>query len=242
MDFKARHSFFFSAPRVSTCWQKARKGELAMIANNAVKRHGITVAVGYGWQKFDSQEMDDVVIGAENALTQKDVKAGYNVLHDEFWKSIKGKFKPKCDGVEKALKAKISFKRLRASHGKIVWQSILDGIKTADVLIFDIAQAPEKMPVKESDIKTVLSGFNANVLVEIGVALGLDKRVVLMCPEHLFRYVPSDLKGYLWTTYTGSISKNGFKRVLCDERGLQNAFMGMLREAIIEKNQVIEEE
>ena len=46
-----------------------------MVANDAVKRQGITVAVGYGWQKFDSQEMDDVVIGVGNASTQKDIKA-----------------------------------------------------------------------------------------------------------------------------------------------------------------------
>ena len=193
---------------------------------------GITVAVGYGWQMFDESE-----------TSNKDKKSkGYDVLYDAFWKSIRDKFLPKCKGVKKSLNAKISFKRLRASHGKLVWNSILKNINNADVLVFDVAAAPkvEDMPKDWSNIKDVIKSFNYNVLVEIGVALGLDKHVVLMCPDHLFEEVPSDLKGYLWTKYTGKISKDGFERCFCDERGLQNAFMGMLREAIQEKNIEIE--
>ncbi len=203
-----------------------------MVDNEKITLHGITVAVGYGWQKFDESE-----------VSSKDKKSnGYEVLYDEFWKSIKSKFKPKCEGIEKSLNAKISFKRLRASHGKLVWESILKNINNADVLIFDVAAAPKAkdMPKDWSNIKDVILSLNYNVLVEIGVALGLDKRVVLMCPNHLFDEVPSDLKGYLWTTYTGEISKEGFKRCFCDERGVQNAFMGMLREAIREKNKEVE--
>ena len=193
---------------------------------------GITVAVGYGWQK---------VVEPEASSNDKKPN-GYEVLYDAFWKSIKTKFLPKCKGVEKSLKAKISFKRLRASHGKLVWESILKNINNADVLVFDVAAAPEAkaMPKNRSDIKDVIKSFNYNVLVEIGLALGLDKRVVLMCPDHLFEKVPSDLKGYLWTKYTGEISKNGFKRCFSDERGVQNAFMGMLCEAIREKTKIEE--
>jgi hypothetical protein len=200
--------------------------------NEKTTLRGITVAVGYGWQKFDESE-----------ASSKDKKAnGYNVLYDEFWKSIKSKFQPKCEGVGNSLNAKISFKRLRASHGKLVWKSILKNINDADIVVFDVAAAPNAKKIKSDavDIKKVIKSFNYNVLVEIGVALGLDKRVVLMCPNHLFDEVPSDLKGYLWTTYTGEISKEGFKRCFCDERGIQNAFMGMLREAIQEKNMEIE--
>ena len=200
--------------------------------NEKTTLRGITVAVGYGWQIFDESEPSN-----------KDKKSnGYEVLYDEFWKSIKSKFKPKCEGIEKSLNAKISFKRLRASHGKLVWESILKNINNADVLIFDVAAAPKAkdMPKDWSNIKDVILSLNYNVLVEIGVAFGLDKRVVLMCPNHLFDEVPSDLKGYLWTTYTGEISKEGFKRCFCDERGVQNAFMGMLREAIREKNKEVE--
>ena len=173
---------------------------------------GITVAVGYGWQMFDESE-----------TSNKDKKSkGYDVLYDAFWKSIRDKFLPKCKGVKKSLNAKISFKRLRASHGKLVWNSILKNINNADVLVFDVAAAPkvEDMPKDWSNIKDVIKSFNYNVLVEIGVALGLDKHVVLMCPDHLFEEVPSDLKGYLWTKYTGKFSKDGFERCFCDERGL----------------------
>ena len=196
------------------------------------KKH-ITIAVGYGWQKFEEEDF----LPEDTSLSKKTVTKGYEVLHDQFWKSIKEKFIKKCEGISNTHNVKNSFSRLRASHGKLVWQSILEKIKQADVLIFDIAQPPttKEIPEKEVDIKDVVSSFNANVLVEIGVALGWDKRVMLMCPSHLFDKVPSDLKGYLWTTYTGKISKENFVRTFCDERGVQNAFMGMLREAIREK-------
>lgn len=195
----------------------------------------ITVAVGYGWQKFEEEDF----LSEDMSLSKKTVVKGYEVLHDQFWKSIKEKFITKLGGISKTHNAEISFTRLRASHGKLVWQSILEKIKQADVLIFDIAQPPatKDIPEQEIDIKDVVSSFNANVLVEIGVALGWDKRVMLMCPSHLFDKVPSDLKGYLWTTYTGKISKGNFVRTFCDERGAQNAFMGMLREAIREKHE-----
>ena len=193
----------------------------------------ITVAVGYGWQKFEEEDF----LSEDMSLSKKTVAKGYEVLHDQFWKSIKEKFITKFGGISKTHSVEISFSRLRASHGKLVWQSILEKIKQADVLIFDIAQPPatKGIPEQEVDIKDVVSSFNANVLVEIGVALGWDKRVMLMCPSHLFDKVPSDLKGYLWTTYTGKISKENFVRTFCDERGALNAFMGMLREAIREK-------
>ena len=195
----------------------------------------ITVAVGYGWQKFEEEDF----LSEDMSLSKKTVAKGYEVLHDQFWKSIKEKFITKLGGISKTQNAEISFTRLRASHGKLVWQSILEKIKQADILIFDIAQPPttKDIPKQEVDIKDVVSSFNANVLVEIGVALGWDKRVMLMCPSHLFDKVPSDLKGYLWTTYTGKISKENFVRTFCDERGAQNAFMGMLREAIREKHE-----
>ena len=203
-----------------------------MVDNEKATLRGITVAVGYGWQMFDESEPSN-----------KDKKPkGYDVLYDAFWKSIRDKFLPKCEGVGNSLNAKISFKRLRASHGKLVWKSILKNINDADIVVFDVAAAPNAKKIKSDavDIKKVIKSFNYNVLVEIGVALGLDKRVVLMCPNHLFDEVPSDLKGYLWTKYTGEISKDGFERCFCDERGIQNAFMGMLREAIQEKNIEIE--
>ena len=199
--------------------------------HNEENLKGITVAVGYGWQMFDESEPSN-----------KDKKPkGYDVLYDAFWNSIRDKFLPKCRGVGNSLNAKISFKRLRASHGKLVWESILKNINNADVLVFDVAAAPKAKDMHKdwSNIKDVIKSFNYNVLVEIGVALGLDKRVVLMCPDHLFDKVPSDLKGYLWTKYTGEISKDGFERCFCDERGVQNAFVGMLREAIQKKNMEI---
>lgn len=202
------------------------------------EHNGVTVAVGYGWQKFDEEESNQVD-SEKNEVTQSGgivPSRGYEVLYDKFWISLRDVLKQRADGIKKSNGVDITVKRLRASHGKLVWGSILENIKNADILVFDISQPPQEMPKEECDISSVIKGFNSNVLVEVGVALGMNKRVLLLCPKHLFEEVPSDLKGFLWTLYTGSISKENFTRTFCDARGFQNAFMGMLRETIKEKS------
>lgn len=202
------------------------------------EHNGVTVAVGYGWQKFNEEESNQVD-SEKNEVTQSGgivPSKGYEVLYDRFWKSLKDALTRKAEGIKKSNGVDITVKRLRASHGKLVWGSILENIKNADILVFDISQPPQEMPREECDISSVIKGFNSNVLVEVGVALGMNKRVLLLCPKHLFEEVPSDLKGFLWTLYTGSISKENFSRIFCDERGFQNAFMGMLRDTIKEKS------
>lgn len=202
------------------------------------EHNGVTVAVGYGWQKFD--EDDSIQVDSQkkkgNPSKEKIPRNGYEVLYDQFWQSLRDVLKQRADGIKKSKGVDITVKRLRASHGKLVWGSILENIKNADILVFDISQPPQEMPREECDISSVIKGFNSNVLVEVGVALGMNKRVLLLCPKHLFEEVPSDLKGFLWTLYTGSISKENFTRTFCDARGFQNAFMGMLRDTIKEKS------
>lgn len=202
------------------------------------EHNGVTVAVGYGWQKFD--EDDSIQVDSQkkkgNPSKEKIPRNGYEVLYDQFWQSLRDALTLKAEGIKKSKGVDITVKRLRASHGKLVWGSILENIKNADILVFDISQPPQEMPREECDISSVIKGFNSNVLVEVGVALGMNKRVLLLCPKHLFEEVPSDLKGFLWTLYTGSISKENFTRTFCDARGFQNAFMGMLRDTIKEKS------
>jgi hypothetical protein len=179
----------------------------------------IKVFVGYGWQKFYGDESQ---------------RKGKDVLYDTFWKSIQGIFKKTCDGFNVSKdghEISVSLRRLRASHGRFVWPTIEKRIAEADALIFDVAAAPSKdISGKSGDLNKFVSQLNANVLLEIGYALGCGKRVFLMCPKHLFSKVPSDLSGFLWTLYTGSIKEGQLERSLVDHSGTINAFRGMLRE------------
>lgn len=192
--------------------------------NEIVKRFGraLQVSVGYGWQKFDWDECE--------------ARNGRDVLSDTFWRSLRDELKGKCDGVTKSTGIVVNLKRLRAGHGRILWLDIFERIKKSDVLVFDVAAAPDaKTPLKNAcDIKDVVTGLNANVLVEIGVALGLGKRVLLLCPEHLLKTIPSDIKGFLWTTYFGKIKDGKFERKFSDEYGFQGGFMGMLKDVVRE--------
>lgn len=189
-----------------------------------VKPKTIKVSVGYGWQKFDGDDSE---------------RLGKDVLYDTFWKSLRALFKPSCDNFQKSKNVSVSLSRLRASHGRLVWPTIERKIAESDLLIFDIVDAPRKdLSGTISDIRNVLRHLNLNVLLEVGYALGCGKRVLLMCPKHLFRQVPSDLKGFLWTLYTGIIQDGTLTRTLVDERGTMNAFRGMLREVANEEADV----
>ena len=205
--------------------------KISKVGTKASHRTGIRVGVGYGWMKVD----------------EKAPKNGRAVLADVFWKTIQKAFEAKHPGFEKSNQAKVDFSRLRASHGKIIWTSVLERIKNSDILIFDVAMSPEassfdgKDPSGESlqqIIKKMKDGgnlFNANVLIEIGVAIALDKRIMLLCPEEWRHFLPSDLKGYMWTFYNWGGSGKEIKRCFVDEYGMQNGYIGMLREVLDEK-------
>ena len=206
--------------KVSNC-EVVGPGNPALIASKAMP---IKVLVGYGWQKFHGDDSQ---------------RKGRDVLYDTFWKSLRNIFQQSCNNFKKlknGTEVAVSLKRLRASHGRFVWPTIEQRIGEADLLIFDVAAAPEQdLPNTTEDIMNVLDRLNSNVLLEIGYALGRGKRILLMCSNHLFAKVPSDLQGFLWTLYTGSICNGELSRKLVDEYGTMNAFRGMLREIAHEK-------
>lgn len=187
----------------------------------------LRVGIGYGWMKVEEDTSDN----------------GRAVLSDVFWKSLKKAFTGKHTAVER-LGVKVGFSRLRASHGKIIWDSVIERIKDSDILIFDVAAAPDKDTVSGEDFdlgrimldmdkgKNVL---NANVLVEIGAAIALGKRIMLLCPYAWREFIPSDLKGYLWTFYNWRGTGRNSERCFVDEYGVQNGYIGMLREVAEEK-------
>ncbi len=77
--------------------------------------------------------------------------------------------------------------------------------------------------------------LNANVLIEIGAAIALGKRIMLLCPYCWQEFIPSDLKGYHWTFYNWKGSGKESKRQFVDEYGMQNGYIAMLREVVNEK-------
>ena len=203
---------------------KVKKAQPVDVDYTAVK---IRVGVGYGWMKVDEGSSDN----------------GRAVLADVFWTTLKDAFTGKHSAVEK-LGVKVEFSRLRARHGKIVWPSVLDKIAQSDIVIFDVAAAPEARNICEQDFDMgkILSQMgedknvlNANVLVEIGAAIALDKRVMLLCPEAWRKFIPSDLNGYLWTLYRWNGCGKNSKRVFVDQYGMQNGYISMLREVLNEK-------
>jgi hypothetical protein len=187
----------------------------------------VHVGVGYGWMKVEAGASDN----------------GRSVLSDVFWNTLKETFGKKHSAVEK-MGAKVNFSRLRASQGRIVWTSVLERIAKSDILIFDVAAAPESTAMDEKDFNLgkitseMAKGqnvFNANVLIEIGAAIALGKRVMLLCPEAWHKSVPSDLKGYLWTFYKWNGVGKKTKRIFVDQYGMQNGYIGMLRDVVNEK-------
>lgn len=203
---------------------KRMKNITPQTVGDSLKTNGcsINVRVGYGWQKF---------LDADKRLS------GADVLNDIFWQSLKGMFGEICRGVEKSKNVKVHFDRLRASHGRLVWPSIVKRIEKADVLVFDVAAAPLKpIPCKGVvEFSKVLKSLNVNVLLEAGCALGKDKPVMLMCPKHLYKFIPSDLSGFLWTLYKGYFEDGKIVRNFVDSPGAVSAFRGLLLDAWSEK-------
>ena len=190
------------------------------------KKVGVRVYVGYGWCKFDQED-------------KKNLRKP-EVLADGFWQTLRKQFERKLIAVPNyPEKIPISCSRLRGTHGREIWSTVMKKISKADVLIFDVAAAikPEhlKNACEGDDLTDKIKSFNENVMVEIGVALGMEKRVLLLCPQSLFDKIPSDLRGYLWSVYTLEESKNGLVRKFADNPGLTSAYSAMLRDAALEK-------
>ena len=189
----------------------------------------INVRVGYGWMKVDEEAKGD----------------GRAVLADVFWNTIRDAFTTKHAGFEDSNNAQVDFSRLRASHGKIVLTSVLEHIKESDILIFDVAESPELLSLhgqeaQDANLETLrkltskpsAKMFNSNVLIEIGAAIAMDKRIMLLCPEGWKNSVPSDLKCYMWTFYKWDGGKDKIIRRFVDQYGMQNCYIGMLRETL----------
>ena len=180
-------------------------------------KHGITVSVGYGWNKSDK------------------VCPGYEVLDDPYWASIKEEFSGLCKAVANQNNCRIDLRRLRATYGHSIIESVLSHIKRSQALIFDLAAIRKNVVIPSNGkmpIRKVFDRLNYNVILELGAAEALDIPCLILCPDHLKKMIPSDISGFLIVLYTGEFVDGKFERKCTDKRGFQAAFRSMLKDAI----------
>lgn len=198
-------------------WLKKIVADIPPVSDTASETLGmvLSVFVGYSWAK------------------------DLSVYQDPYWISIREYLRKIAEDLEKQYKNQItiSVKRLRASHACFVHDEILRRIDDSALLVFDLAQNPPlndpNIAIVNADQNIIYSVFNSNVLYEAGVAVGKGKKPIILCPESLLSKVPSDLRGYLFTTYKTSFKPKeecpkGTKikyinREYSDKKGLQEA-------------------
>lgn len=176
----------------------------------------MNIYVGYAWEK------------------------GKSARGDRLWTPIRDFLLHISKSVEESFMEydlEISVKRLRSSHGAFVYNDILSKIEDSDLLVFNIANNPffntdmEENNVKKSS-SVEFSGFNSNVLFEMGMAMGLGKFPIAMCPTCLEKKLPSDIRCYMWSFYDAKYSKKNSRLQMemkfHDLVGLQNCIRGRL--------------
>lgn len=207
----------------------------SVILKYPLPKQEIKVFVGYSWHK------------------------GVSVSKDIFWATMQqrlSKIRESVQGRYSKYNIRISVYRLRASHGEFVFDGVLNRIKEADFLIFDVADVSSLFAKKKDGFKFVgkfpnhnleYDGFNANVLFELGMAFALRKKIFVFCPKCLDGKLPSDLNNFMWSFYNIKrkelpSAKNGSKkytytRELLDNIGFVNKFRGAL---LLRANELLE--
>ncbi len=139
------------------------------------------------------------------------------------WKSIQRQIEAAVAAVKKsAAKTPSTFcfnirvRRLRGRHGQFLLFTLLDRLKNAELLVMDIGSSDG-------------NGFNQNVLVELGMAIGLDKLatmgIFILMPKGLL--LPSDLQGFLYSAY--ELNADGEIK-LVDSQGFHAALRSSIRD------------
>ena len=177
----------------------------------------IRILVGYPWSK---DELGKVV----------------SARSDLRWQSISGYVKSAATAVrsiaEKRLPAQckldIQVARLRGSHGQMLLENIFHRIIAADILVMDIGSGGD-------------DGLNPNVLVEVGIAIGLgfERRRSLYILKPKDRTPPSDLNGFLFSDYSadGAGSCNR-KLSIIDSHGFRAALRATIFSMAMERGMI----
>ena len=191
--------------------QEALKQWLSLASG--VPRLPVRIFVGYGWEK------------------------NVSARSDRFWGALRNKLKTivsSFNGSSPDKFVQVSVNRLRASHAEFIFSGIESRIEDADILVFDVADTQSEGDGEKNE--KCYTRFNANVLFEIGLAIGKGKQPFLLCPKSLKDAIPSDLSNYLWSFYTHKENPDG-SLTLCfeDAVGFANRLRGLVTTRIREK-------
>jgi hypothetical protein len=139
-------------------------------------KNEFTISSAYQWPKE----------GKEKNNSEKAIKYISNIIKNRFSNN------------KKNLNYNINYRKLRASAGRTMLDSIIKRIEFSQVVIIDI------------------SSENKNVFIEAGIALALEKNNKFLSvyfikekinDKELPQGIPSDLQGYFISEYT--VNKNG---------------------------------
>jgi len=157
-----------------------------------------------------------------------------HILEDARWTAIKDYFNATNKSFERASGVGVDFRRLRASHGCFIWESIREKIEKADVLLFDVAAIPK--PIGEIGSEIEYQALNENVILELGAAMAKSRaKILLLCPHQLTKVLPSDLKGLCYTSYSDVIAKKCIKRKYDDKWAVLPQYRSMLSDVVEDK-------
>jgi hypothetical protein len=113
---------------------------------------------------------------------------------------------------------KVDFRRLRATAGNFVFDSIYSKIKEADFLIFDISHS------------------NNNVMLELGMALSIQREINPQLKIYIIQEnndkalkLPSDIQGYFASSYRHVKNKSSEQMTFKDGSSL----IGSMRNSVL---------
>lgn len=164
-------------------------------------------------------EYVNVCIGYEWIKERKDGKQQKDEHYENFLQPLLNKYTKSFNDNYERFKIKCSVNKLRGSHAGINFLDIYEKIKNADVLVFDITSHGKE------------TTFNYNVMLELGIALGMGKTPFVFVSDKLKdEKLPSDLNGFFLTYYSSDNSKFALDRIK-DKMGFVNKYVSLIRKA-----------
>lgn len=175
--------------------------------NNTLFEGPVQIYVSYAWGK----DGDDLIPPRQ----------------DKKWRNLQSLIKNVVDEVKKRVEKRpgefaldVRINRLRGRHGSHLLGTLRERINRGDVLVMDIA-----------DTEVAGVGFNPNVMLELGMAIGIGKleaRGLFVLKPKTLKW-PSDLSGFLYSEYDPEKTNVDNYR-LADTQGFRAALRSAIEE------------
>ncbi len=160
------------------------------------KQEIIKIFAAYPW--YTSTDNSNNKVKQKNTISSKAIK--------EIITRIQKRLENLQEKNAEIIIPKLFYSRLRATSGSFVFESIRERMTNAYAVIFDI------------------TGHNANVMLELGMALELQQQLessakvflIAQAEEFTDALLPSDLRGFFLTTYSTDKTK---KNIIIGDSG-----------------------